>query len=88
VAGLFASGHIVDLILAAMLLEALAAGAYRRATGKGIAAVELCATLIPGLCLLLALRAALVGEPWGVIAFCLALALAAHLLDLGRRWRR
>jgi hypothetical protein len=43
--------------------------------------------LLPGLFLLLALRAALVGEAWTRIAMLLALALVAHLGDLWRRMR-
>ena len=46
------------------------------------------AFLLAGACLLLALRAALVGASWPWVAAPLAGAFAAHLADLGLRWRR
>ena len=71
----FESGRAVDLVL--FVLAWL--GGARRATLLG--------ALVPGLFLLLALRAALTGAPWQAVALFLALALPAHLLDLGRRLR-
>ncbi len=84
---LFANGQIVDLILGLMVLEALALTGYRRATGAGIAAGDLLASLMAGAMLLLALRAALAGAYWQWVALCLVLSLLAHLGDLRRRWR-
>lgn len=84
---LFASGRIVDLILAAVALEAVLLLAYRRRTGRGIRPVGLLATLSAGAALLLALRAALIGAWWGWIALALSVALLAHLVDLAARWR-
>jgi hypothetical protein len=76
----FASGRAVDLVLLVLAIEALAiarfAGARRGA---------LLGALVPGLFLLLALRAALVGGPWQLVALLLAASLPAHLLDLRRR---
>jgi len=82
-----ASGRIVDLILVLMAAEAVGLILYRRATGRGIAPLDLIVNLAAGACLLLAVRAALGGAGWGWIAASLAAALAAHLADLGRRWR-
>jgi hypothetical protein len=79
--------RIVDFIIAASLVEALALIAYHRMTGRGLATAELLATLGAGLGLLLALRLALAGSWWGWIALALLAALAAHLVDLARRWR-
>ena len=45
-------------------------------------------SLLAGAFLLLALRAALTAEPWTTVALWLAGALAAHLADVARRWRR
>jgi len=84
---LFANGHVVDLILGLMVAEALALIIYRRRTGRGIAPLDLVGNLLAGLCLLLALRAALVDAAWGWIAAWLSVALIAHLLDLQRRWK-
>jgi formate/nitrite transporter FocA (FNT family) len=58
---LFASGHVVDIILAIMVLEAGLLLAYRYRTRRGPSAAELLSVLVPGVFLLLALRGALVG---------------------------
>lgn len=88
VSSLFASGRVVDLVLGMMMLEAALLVGYRRRTGRGVRIAELLTFLVAGACLLLALRAALVGASWEWIAAALAGALAAHLADLGLRWRR
>ena len=86
--GLFASGRIVDLIVGLMVLEWVALAAWHRRTGRGIAPLDALASLLAGVFLLLALRAALTTEPWTTVALWLAGALAAHLADVARRWRR
>lgn len=86
---LFASGQIIDLILALVAAEALAGLAYHRLSGgKGPEPVSLMANLAAGACLLLALRAMLAGSGWVTPALCLSGALAAHVIDIGARWRR
>jgi hypothetical protein len=86
-AALFANGRIVALIALLMLVEGIALVVYERATGRGLKPSDIVLMLLPGLFLLLALRAALVGEAWTRIAMLLALALVAHLGDLWRRMR-
>jgi hypothetical protein len=83
---LFASGRIVDLILGLMMLEALTLAAYRSVLGRGPGAAQLSANLGAGACLLLALRAALTGAEWSVVAVALAAAGAMHVLDIRSRW--
>ena len=83
---LFATGHIVDLILAFTAVEAALVSAYHRRTGRGLSPGDLLSNLLSGVCLMLALRGALVGAWWGWIAACLLAALIAHLNDLRRRW--
>ena len=83
--GLFASGRIVDMILALTAAEAVGIVLYRH-SGRG-PPLEFLATLLSGIGLLLALRCALAGAWWGWIALCLLAALAAHLADMRRRWR-
>jgi hypothetical protein len=85
---LFASGDIVDLILALVAAEALVLTALRRWTGRGPPLRTLLGNLLAGACLLLALRTALTGAPWQATAAWLGAALAAHLWDLGQRWPR
>ncbi len=86
-AELFASGRVVDLVLGFMALEALALAVHRRRTGRGLGPAALAGLLLPGLLLLLALRAALAGAPWYWVAACLLASLPAHLADLRGRWR-
>ncbi len=79
--------HLVDAVIALTLIEAVALLLYRRATGKGVAAREFVVNLLSGLCLMLALRAALGGAPpLGVLPW-LAAAGLAHAADLWRRWQ-
>ncbi len=81
------SGRAVVLIALIMLIEAAVLGVYRAKTGRGIAPSELAANFAAGLCLLAAVRFALVGADWSLIAVSLALAGAAHVADLKSRWR-
>ncbi len=84
----FASGRVADLLLAVLLAEVLALAALRRLRGHGPALADVLAMALPGACLALALRAALVGAAWTWIALALSAALLAHLADLFRRWPR
>jgi hypothetical protein len=86
VADLFASGRIVDSILALMLLELAVLTAVRARTRRGIHPMELAASLAAGMALLLALRSSLVGLSWQHTALWLILALVAHVLYLKLRW--
>ena len=80
--------HAVDLVIGLVVLEAVAIGVHERLTGRGVALRDMLATLVAGLFLLLALRAALGGEDWTLVALPLAAAGVAHAVDLVRRWRR
>ncbi|BDG72261.1 hypothetical protein [Roseomonas fluvialis] len=81
------SGHVADVILACLVLEAMALLAWHRATGRGLAPGAVAALLLPGAFLVLALRLALTGEAWALIPVVLVGALAAHLWDLRARLR-
>lgn len=85
---LFASGRIIDLIILAMVLEGALLLAWRARSGRGLPAAETATTLLAGICLLLALRAALVGAHWPVVAGWLAAGGAVHAGDLVLRLRR
>lgn len=82
---LFESGLIVDLILLVFAVEAIVAFAWLRPSGR--AASGLAATLAAGACLLLGVRAALVGSDWRWVAFWIGLSLPFHLADLASRRR-
>jgi hypothetical protein len=79
---LFASGHIADIILGILVLEAFAFLAYRRWTGHGFRLIALLPNMLAGGCLVLALRTALVGAGWTWTAVALGAAFVAHIWDV------
>jgi hypothetical protein len=84
---LFASGRIVDLILAFTVAEIGFFFVFRRVTGRGPISADLAVNLLSGIFLLLALRCALTGAWWGWVGLFLFGSLLAHGADLWRRWR-
>jgi hypothetical protein len=86
-ASLFESGRIVELIVAAMALEALVFAALHLRGRLRVPVAGLLLNLAAGACLLLALRTVLVGADWRVAGAWLAAAGLAHLGDLGLRLR-
>jgi hypothetical protein len=84
---LFASGRLVDLILLIVAIEAFVLIVIWRATGRGIAPLDLLPNLIAGALLLLALRLTLADAGWMVICVCLAASGVANVIDIRRRWR-
>jgi len=87
-ADLFASGRIVDGIIGLMLVETVVLLALQRFMGTGVRARALLPFMAAGVCLMLALRAALVDGSWTVIAGFLMLAFVFHILDIALRWSR
>jgi hypothetical protein len=80
---LVVSGRIVDLILLVVALEALILLAAGRGDRRRFATIVV--TVLPGICLLMALRASLTGAGWEVVSIWLALSFPAHLADFWRR---
>jgi hypothetical protein len=80
---LLAHGHAVDLILAVIVVE-FAALSVRRPLAHGALTSRILA-FAPGVCLLLALRAALTGSNWIWVAVFLAASFPVHVGDLMRR---
>jgi hypothetical protein len=83
---LFASGRVIDILVAFMLIECVALIVWRRQTGSGPSVSALVTNLAAGAALMLSLRAALVGSPWQIISLWLILGLLAHAADLKIRW--
>jgi hypothetical protein len=83
---LFRDGRIIDCILALVCVEIIVMILIHKRTGRGLRPFDLIVSLLAGVALLLAVRAALIGLAWPAIAFLLFLALVAHLVDLARRW--
>lgn len=86
-AGLFASGRLVDLVIAVAVIEAAVLLMYWRRGRHGIAPGDFLPNLCAGVLLLLALRVTLGGGGWMPTSGLLAAAGVAHLLDVRRRWR-
>ncbi len=80
-AALFANARIVELIAGLVVVEIIALGVYFRLRGRAIP-WDLFSNLVSGLCLLLALRSALLDSAWPLIAGWLSAALIAHLAAL------
>ena len=76
---LFASGHVIDLILLLMLAEA---ALLVKLALPGLGGRQVLGLLLPGAFLMLSVRAALVGADWTTVAACLLAALAAHIGDV------
>lgn len=78
---LFQSGDITYLFIAVMAVEALLfAGCFKRIPG-------LFAGLAAGACLVLALRSALLDQPWTFVAFFVSLSFVFHVMEI-RQWLR
>ena len=84
----FLSGRVVDVAIAITLLEGLALAVYHRATGRGVAPRNFAINMVSGLCLMMALRAALTGSSWMMVALFLSASGAVHAVDIWRRWQR
>ncbi len=85
---LFSAAGLIDFVIVATLLEWAALLLVWRRSRRGLDPATLAWTLLPGLCLLLSARSALLGLPWYSVAMLLSLAGLAHLIDLKRRWTR
>jgi hypothetical protein len=79
---LLASGLLIDLIMIGVLFEAAALALLHRRRGLGFAPGRWLPTLAAGLCLMLALRAAVTGGGATLVLFWLAASGIAHALDL------
>ena len=84
-ASLFASGRIIDVILGLVALEAAAVVAWRLYGRDRPLLPPLFCNLASGAALMLAIRAALIGSDWTVVALCLIASLMAHLGEVALR---
>jgi uncharacterized membrane protein YoaK (UPF0700 family) len=76
------SGDAIMVVIGFVVVEIIAVIMLRRSR-----AVSIIISIIPGLCLMLALLAALQKIGWQVIAFWITLSLPFHLIDLRSRLR-
>jgi hypothetical protein len=90
---LFVSPHLVDLVLAFTVAEAIfliwrKAAKRRTPRPPTIPALSVIVMLLPGICLMLGLRAALAGVAWPWLPVALLASLIAHVADARSRWSR
>ena len=85
---LLVSPNLIDLILVVTLIEAIILVLWRRPPQHGLSRIAVGWMLLPGVFLLLAIRAALSDAAWPWVPIALTASLITHLLDLRARWRR
>jgi hypothetical protein len=78
----FENGQAVNAVLAVTLVQTLV---FAFLAKDWRARINVMFAAAPGVSLIMAVRAAAVGEAWWEIAFWLALAWPLHLMDLARR---
>lgn len=82
----YASGRLIDGVIALTVVELLALWLFHKRTGRGLAPSDYLLNGLAGLSLMVALRGA-VTPLWGLVAVGLVLAGAAHYADLWMRAR-
>ncbi len=78
--------QLIDVVLIATLLEWAALALLWRGRRHGLRPAALMRMMVPGLCLMLAMRSVAIGAPWYWMAMLLSAAGAAHMADLKSRW--
>lgn len=81
----FYSGHAADLIILVMAIEFVVLSSRSQVRDRRGAMADLLFAMAPGVCLVLAIRAALTASDLVWIAAPLAASLPFHLIDLARR---
>lgn len=82
------SGQLIDGVIALTFIECIFLLAFYQVKKRGLAPGDYLLNLTSGLCLMFALRCALVGAAWIWIALWLMASGLAHGTDLWRRWHR
>ena len=80
---LFSSPHLIDLVLLFTAVEAAVLVAAAKRPIGGVAML-----LLPGVCLMLGIRAVLAGAAWPWLPVALTAALVSHLADVRARLQR
>ena len=84
----FSGTGLIDVVIAATLLEWAALSWVWRRKRRGLEPLALALTLLPGLCLMLAVRSTTLGLPWYSVALLLSAAGITHMIDIRKRWTR
>ncbi len=84
----FGNGSLLLGIVVLIALEGLVIHWLERRGRSRLRLREVLGNLVSGAALMLAVRAAMLDEPWPVVAAWLLFALLAHMTDLFVRWRQ
>jgi hypothetical protein len=82
----FEARQLIDVVIVATLLEWAVLTLLWRRHRRGLQPAAVARMLLPGLCLMLAMRSVALGQPWYWMAMLLSAAGIAHVVDLTRRW--
>ena len=80
--------RLITIVIGFTLIEGTVLWIYRRLTGKGVSSRDFTANWVSGLCLMLALRSAVVDAWWVWVAMWMLCSGIAHWGDLWTRWQR
>ena len=80
--------RLIDVVIVATLIEWAVLLLLWRQRERGVPPRLLGWMLLPGLCLMLAVRSVITGAPWYWLPLLLTLAGLAHVLDLKSRWKK
>ena len=83
----FATGAIINALMALLVAEAVLLIALRRHRGLAVASLDAACIVVPGLCLMWAVQLALTDADWRMIGLVLAAGGLVHALDVVRRLR-
>jgi hypothetical protein len=78
----YTSPHLIDVIMLFTVLEGVVLACWRKLPTRTVIVM-----LAPGLCLLLAVRAAMAGVAWPWVPVALTGALVTHFFDMRERFR-
>ncbi|MEY4370161.1 MAG: hypothetical protein RL564_2111 [Pseudomonadota bacterium] len=84
----FSGTLLIDFVIVATLVEWAVLTLLWRRKKQGLPPSSLSWMFLPGLCLMLSVRSAVLGLPWYTVMLLLLASGLTHLIDLGRRWIR
>ena len=79
--------HLVDAIIALVIVEMIGLVVYRRATGRGMPRNEVLSFLGAGAGLMLALRVLVSDGPFALFGMAMLFSLAMHVWHVKQRWQ-
>ena len=79
---------LIDFVIAATLVEWAVLTLLWLRKQQGLPPASLSWMFLPGLCLMLSVRSAVMGLPWYTVMLLLLASGLTHWIDLRRRWMR